>query len=203
MGAFSPLIIFTNMKKSTRSLLLIATLGLIAIYFFPFWEIALEAPQYPEGLGFNIWIHKMTGDLRTINGLNHYIGMKTIEPDSISELRYMPYILGFLIFFGFIVFIFNKKILLLIWVILLLIAGTAGAVDFWMWEYDYGHDLDPTAAIKVPGMSYQPPFIGSKKLLNFVAHSYPDVGGIIVFVVGILLISLLVYEYKFNKVQNA
>lgn len=191
------------MNKSTRLIILIVSLCLIVVYFVPVWDIALEAPQYPEGLGFKIWIDKITGDLRTINGLNHYIGMKTIEPDSIKELELMPYILGFLILFGLIVWKFNRKILLLIWMILLLIAGIAGGTDFWLWEYDYGHDLDTTAAIKVPGMTYQPPLIGSKKLLNFVAHSYPDIGGIIVIVAGIIVFLLLLYEYKFNKTKNA
>ncbi len=50
-------------------------------------------------------------------------------------------------------------------------------VDFYLWEYDYGHNLDPTAAIKIPGMSYQPPLIGSKPLLNFNASSWPGPGG--------------------------
>ena len=35
-----------------------------------------------------IWAHTVSGagpnDLQNINGLNHYIGMKTIEPDALS-----------------------------------------------------------------------------------------------------------------------
>lgn len=57
----------------------------------------------------NIWINKITGDLNTINGLNHYIGMKTIQPDSIKELTLMPYILGALIFLGISVTIAGKE----------------------------------------------------------------------------------------------
>jgi hypothetical protein len=54
-------------------------------------------------------------------------------------------------------------------------------VDFWRWEYDYGHNLDfEHAIIKVPGMTYQPPLIGSKQLLNFTASSWPSLGGIAV-----------------------
>jgi hypothetical protein len=54
-------------------------------------------------------------------------------------------------------------------------------IDFWLWEYDYGHNLNPNAPIIVPGMSYQPPLLGFKQLLNFGAYSYPDVGGWIMF----------------------
>ena len=191
-----------TMKKSSRILILILTSSLIAVYFVPIWNISLQAPQYPEGLGMQIWLSKITGDLNTINGLNHYIGMKTIQPDSIEELKLMPYIIGFLTVFGLIVFIFNKRSLLLSWLIFVLILGTAGMYDFWTWEYDYGHNLDPTAAIKVPGMNYQPPLIGSKQLLNFNAQSMPDTGGYIIFAAGIIAALILIYEYKFNKTQN-
>lgn len=190
------------MKKSSRILILIIALSLVILYFVPLWNIELDAPQYPEGLGMQIWLDKMTGDLNTINGLNHYIGMKIIEPDSIEELKLMPFIIGFIILFGIIVFIFNKKGLLLSWILIIIIIGTVGMYDFWTWEYDYGHNLDPTAAIKVPGMNYQPPLIGSKQLLNFNASSTPDIGGYILFAVGIIAILVLIYEYKFNKTMK-
>ncbi len=190
------------MKKSSRILVLILALILIAVYFVPLWNIELDAPQYPEGLGMQIWLNKITGDLQTINGLNHYIGMKTIQPDSIQELKLMPYVIAFIIFTGFTVFLFNKKVLLLSWIILIIISGIVGMYDFWSWEYDYGHNLDPTAAIIVPGMNYQPPLIGSKQLLNFNATSMPAEGGIIIFAVGAIAILILIYEYKFNKAQN-
>jgi len=188
-----------KMKKITKILIIVSSLAMITAFLTPIWMIDLEAPQYPEGLGMQIWINKITGDLNTINGLNHYIGMKTIEPDSIKELSIMPYILGALMVFGVLTGIAGKKKILGIFVIIFIITGIAGGVDFYMWEYDYGHDLDPTAAIVVPGMSYQPPLIGSKQLLNFVAHSYPDTGGWIVIGAGILAVLLYVYEIKFNK----
>jgi hypothetical protein len=166
---------------------------------FPLWEISLEAPQYPEGLSLQIWVNKITGDLNTINGLNHYIGMKKILPDSIKELTLMPYILGALALTGLVIGIAGKKKLLTIWVALFVLMGAVGAVDFYMWEYDYGHNLNPEAAIKVPGMSYQPPIIGSKQLLNFVATSYPGVGGITLIAAGLLSVLVLLYEWRFNK----
>ena len=62
-------------------LIVVAALLLSFTYFFPLWEITLDAPQYPEGLGLEIWINQMQGqhpgDLNKINNLNHYIGMKT------------------------------------------------------------------------------------------------------------------------------
>lgn len=187
------------MRKITKILIITASLAMISAFFFPLWQIDLEAPQYPEGLGLRIWVNKITGDLQTINGLNHYIGMKTIEPDSIKELTIMPYVISILIIFGIITGVTGKRKLLVVWVVLLLGAGVAGGYDFYTWEYDYGHNLNPDAAIKVPGMSYQPPLIGSKQLLNFVAHSYPDIGGYAIIVAGLLAVVLLVCEYACKK----
>lgn len=187
------------MKKTSKTLIITASALMIAAFLLPIWQIDLEAPQYPEGLGMKIWIYKITGDLQTINGLNHYIGMKKIEPDSIRELSIMPYILGLLIITGIAAGFIGKRKLFTSWVILFILCGIAGGVDFYMWEYDYGHDLNPEAAIKVPGMNYQPPLIGSKQMLNFKATSYPDTGGVIIITAGILGLLVLLYEIKYNK----
>jgi nitrous oxidase accessory protein len=103
--------------------------------------------------------------------------MKVIEPDTIPELRFMPYILGFLILTGLLVAALGKRNALIAWSALLAATLAAGLADYWKWGYDYGHDLNPDAIIKIPGMTYQPPLIGSKQLLNFVATSWPASGG--------------------------
>ena len=170
------------MRRSSRIIIATASLLLGLVFVFPLWRIELEAPQYPEGLGLLIGVSDITGikphDLQNINGLNHYIGMKAIHPDSIKELQFMPWFVGIMIGFGLLVAATGNRVLLYIWVGVFLLGSVAGLVDFWLWSYDYGHNLDPTAAIKVPGMTYQPPLIGSKKLLNFVATSWPGLGGL-------------------------
>jgi len=168
------------MKKQHRIAMAVAALLLVALYFLPIWSIALEAPQYPEGIGLDIYINTIEGkqpqDLQNINGLNHYIGMKEIQPDSIAELKYMPPIIAFLIVTGLVVAFWGNKKWVLAWLIFFILLAIVGLVDFYLWEYDYGHNLDPNAAIKVPGMTYQPPLIGSKALLNFNAISLPHTG---------------------------
>ena len=72
-------------------------------------------------------------------------------------------------------------------------------VDFYRWNYDYGHDLDPSAAIKVPGMAYQPPIFGYKQLLNFGAYSIPDIGGWLFIAAGLFLLIAVLKEFKFKK----
>lgn len=162
---------------------MIAAAVLILVYFFPIWQIRLNAPQYPEGIGMYIWGHTITGqnknDLDNINRLNHYIGMKEIHPQSIPELKIIPPLIGFLIVFGLVGAILKKRLLLFIWLAVFLILLLAGMVDFYLWGYDYGHDLNPMAPIKVPGMAYQPPLIGSKQILNMRATSIPHIGALV------------------------
>jgi copper chaperone NosL len=153
-----------KMSKRSRVLIAVAALALSLVYVQPLWKIALEAPQYPEGIGMQIWVNDIRGekpnDLKNINGLNHYIGMKTIEPDSIQELVIMPWIIGALLLSGLLVALIGNRKLLYLWAALFVLVALAGMV-----------------AIKIPGMSYQPPLIGSKQLLNFVASSWPGPGG--------------------------
>ena len=169
------------MTKRTRLMLAFAALLLLAMYVFPLWKISLDAPQYPEGLGLRIMLDSIVGekpnDLNNINNLNHYIGMKEIVPEAIPELTFMPWIIGALIAFGLLAAFSGKRYMLYAWVGVFFIVAVAGLVDFYLWEYDYGHNLNPEAAISIPGMSYQPPVIGSKKLLNFTASSWPATGG--------------------------
>ncbi|HEX6316504.1 MAG TPA: hypothetical protein VFZ73_16650, partial [Gemmatimonadaceae bacterium] len=93
-------------------------------------------------------------------------------------LRLMPFIVGGLMLLGAAAAILGRRWIARAWVAVFLIVAVAGLADFYRWEYDYGHDLDTeNAIIKVPGMNYQPPLIGSKQLLNFRATSLPAAGG--------------------------
>jgi copper chaperone NosL len=170
------------MSVRARIILAIASLSLAAVFVLPLWAVYLQAPQYPEGLGMVIRVNDIVGlkpnDLNSINNLNHYIGMKRIEPDSISELRIMPYVVAGLMALGLAAALVGRRWMARAWVAIFAVVAVVGLADFYKWEYDYGHDLDfENAIIKVPGMNYQPPLIGSKQLLNFRATSLPDSGG--------------------------
>ena len=169
------------MTKLSRSLVGIGALLLAALYAVPLWTVGLIAPQYPEGLGMTIRLSTITGarpnDIDTINELNHYIGMKTIEPGAIPELRWFPFIVGALILLGLAAALFGKRKLVVAWLTGIAAFGIFGLVDYWRWAYDYGHHIDVEhAIIKIPGMTYQPPLIGVKQLLNFTASSWPALG---------------------------
>jgi len=178
-----------RLGPGARIAVAIAALALLAVLVLPLWRIDLEAPQYPEGLGMEIRVNTIVGvkpnDLNNINNLNHYIGMKVIRPEDFPELRFMPLIVAGLSAMGLVVAATGRRRLLYAWAALLVLCALAGLADFYRWSYDYGHNLDhERAIIKVPGMTYQPPLIGSKQLLNFRAHSWPGSGGWIAIAAG-------------------
>ncbi len=164
-----------------RILMVLAAASLLSLFIFPMWRITLIAAQYPEGVTMYIWINKLGGEtpstIQNINILNHYVGMKFIEEDSFPELKYFPYIVGSMGAMAVLIALVNRKSLYLAWTVVMVLLAIAGIYDFYLWEYEYGHNLSPDAPIKIPGASFQPPLIGTKKILNFVAMSFPHTGG--------------------------
>lgn len=191
------------MTKRSVIIVFVASLLLVSTYFLPLWRITLEAPQYPGGLQLDIYINKIGGQdeniLQNINILNHYIGMKKIIPEAIPELKILPIVVAFFIALGIATALIKKKFLLLVWLGLFIVFGVLSMYDFYLWEYDYGHNLDPTAPIKVPGMVYQPPLFGSKMLLNFKATSLPASGAIMMIISFFSIMYATVNDYIIVK----
>ena len=190
-----------RMSRTARILTLLAALLLGLMYVTPVWSVRLVAPQYPEGIGMYIKLHTIEGmkehDLDNINNLNHYIGMKVIEPDAIPELKFMPWIVAGLIAAGIVVAALGRRRMLAAWLTVFALLGAAGLYDFWRWSYDYGHNLDlEKAVIVVPDMSYQPPLIGTKVLLNFTATSLPSYGGIAAGIAFMLAAAALFVSFR-------
>lgn len=193
-----------NNKLSTlqRTLVLISGFMLIAVLFVPLWQIDLEAPQYPEGLKLLMYPHKLAGDVDIINGLNHYIGMRTLHTKDFIEFTILPYLIGFFAAFCFAVFFINRKKALAALFYSFLAFGIIAMFDFYRWEYNYGHNLDPAAPLQIPGMSYTPPLIGYKQLLNFAAYSIPHIGGMLFLGTGALLLFALIFPYLKRKMST-
>lgn len=186
----------TGNRISTLSkvLLLLAAIFLATNIFLPIWKIDLFAPQYPEGLKLQLYASGLGGDVEIINGLNHYIGMQTLHSENFVEFTVLPYIISFFVLlFTVVALIGRKKPVYYLFGLFVAFAILAMA-DFYRWNYNYGHNLDPNAAIKVPGQAYQPPILGYKQLLNFGAYSVPDTGGLLFIGAGVLLLFIVMME---------
>ncbi|MBS1684395.1 MAG: nitrous oxide reductase accessory protein NosL [Bacteroidetes bacterium] len=189
----------SSMQIWARIILAFCGAALIAVLFVPIWRIDLDAPQYPEGLRMLIYAKGLAGNVDIINGLNHYIGMKTLHSKDFIEFTVLPYLIGIFAFlFLGVAAMGNRKLMFTLFA-LFVSFGVLAMVDFWRWEYNYGHNLNPEAAIIVPGMTYQPPLIGYKQLLNFGAYSVPDIGGWIFVSVGVLFVVCIVPDIVMAK----
>ncbi len=176
--------------RKDKLLMVIGSLLILGLFVFPLWNITLEAPQYPIPLGMDIHITKFTDthehDIKNINLMNHYVGMKYI-PETIPEFKIFPIAISIMAFLGVLIGLFGNYKWFLFWFIIMSIMGIAGMYDFYLWEYDYGHNLDPKAIMNFKNpdgsvMGFQPPLFGSKDILNFTAHSYPRLGAYFLFV---------------------
>jgi len=200
--------------KKAGLIMIIGSLLLLGLFKFPLWNIMLGAPQYPEPLGMNIFIDGIQGvsefDLQNIDGLNHYIGMKTIpKPEEMWEFQTFPMVIGGMVALGVLIGLlgFFGKVSykwFIAWFILMSVLGVLGMYDFNAWLTEYGSDLDPHAIMKMTNpdgtpMSYKPPLFGYQRMLNFDVSSLPHTGAYMMFV-GMMLTIVAFFigkkEYK-------
>lgn len=194
------------MKKSRLTMILGSVL-ILGLFIFPLWNITLEAPQYPIPLGMDIYINDFSDanphDIKNINLMNHYVGMKYI-PESIPEFKIFPAVIIVMSLIGIFIGLKGNKKWFIGWGVAMLILAIAGIYDFYLWEYDYGHNLDPKAIMKFTNpdgsvMGFQPPLFGSKDILNFRAHSYPQLGA---YFLGAGMVLSLVAVWFWNKEEK-
>ncbi len=159
-----------------RVSLIAAALLLAAVYFFPLWNMTMFAPQYPEGLRLDIYSYALVGgnggqDLKEINLLNHYIGMRDLAIAEFTEFKWLPFAVGII---GLLYL--RASIIGTLGTLLDVFVVNVYLSLFSLWSfgyklYSYGHTLSPTASVKVP--PFMPPMFGYKQLANFEVYSYP------------------------------
>jgi hypothetical protein len=176
------------MKKS-RAVMAFGSIIILSLFFLPLWNITLEAPQYPTPLGMDIYINDFADehphDIKNINLMNHYVGMKYI-PETIPEFKIFPIVIIIMSLLGLLIAWKGNYKWFMGWFLIMSIFCVIGMIDFYLWEYDYGHNLDPKAIMKFTNpdgtvMGFQPPLFGTKDILNFRASSYPQAGAFLLF----------------------
>lgn len=176
----------------SRLMLLLAAITILASFFFPLWKMHLYAPQYQEGLELFIYSHKIHGggidgsDLNEINTLNHYIGMKAIEAADFVEMQWIPFVFGLLVLLLLRALVFGQMGNVVDILTLFSYFGIFSIGSFYYRLYTYGHNLDPKAPMTIE--PFTPLLIGSKKIANFVQHSYPQTGAYLLFLAVFLIL---------------
>lgn len=154
---------------------LVAGLLLLVASFLPLWHMKLIAPQYPNGVNLTAYGTTMTGDLHEVNTLNHYVGIRPIEPDSVRELQLFPYAVALVLVIALVAAFFARRRWEHIIVSLIFWCFPIGMlIDLQYWLYDYGHDLNPDAPLRFG--TFTPKVIGSTKLVNFHSQNMVQIG---------------------------
>ncbi len=188
----------------SRALILIAVLVLLPSFFFPLWNMSFFSNQYTDGLVLHIYSYQLEGgmtpnrdDLREINSLNHYIGMRPLLESDFSEFTWVPLVIGLLMILALRAMVIGKMSNLVDVFVLFTYFGLFSMWSFYHRLYLYGHNLDPTAAIKVP--PFVPPFFGSKQIANFTVNSFPGPASYALFAFAILLLIAILLSAKRSK----
>jgi hypothetical protein len=177
-----------------RVMVLVATLLLAVTYVLPLWNLTMFAPQYPEGLRLDIYSYILEGgnggqDVKEINVLNHYIGMRDLANESFAEFQWMPFVIGAIGLLLLRAFAYGTVSALLDATVVFGYFGAFSAWSFGYKLYQYGHELAPDAAIKVA--PFMPPMFGYRQIANFEVYSYPRAGTYaMVGAIGLLTLAL-------------
>lgn len=188
----------------SRLLILIAVLVLIPSFLFPLWNMSFYSNQYTDGLVLHIYSYQLEGgktpnrdDLREINSLNHYIGMRPLLESDFSEFTWVPLVVGLLMILALRAMVLGKMSNLVDVFVLFTYFGLFSLWSFYHRLYMYGHNLDPTASIKV--QPFTPPVFGSKQIANFTVNSFPGPASYALFAFAALLLVSILLSARFSK----
>jgi hypothetical protein len=174
---------------------------LVATIFVPLWKMELVAPQYPAGLKAYAYGYEFADDpnsyyddVREINGLNHYIGMKPIG--TVTEMKlFIPGMLTAAVAVVLASFVSWKRR----WFRALVIAGfwfipVFFVADIQYWLYNFGHTMDEKAALTMD--PFTPKVFGTTKVLNFHSETGFEIGFYLM-VMAALVITFLPLAIRF------
>jgi len=187
----------SDVDPGPRGFIVLAALLVIPVYLFPLWQLTMFAPQYPQGLRLNIYSYKLDGgnggqDVKEVNVLNHYIGMKELTTEAFTEFKWIPFVVGALALLFLRSAVHGQMHTLVDAAVMYLYFTLFSLWSFAYKLYSYGHNLDEKAAVKVA--PFMPPMFGYRKIANFEVYSYPGpasyaLGGVLLLLLGALLVS--------------
>lgn len=180
-----------------RWLLALAVVPLLASALWPLWKMHFEAPQYPEGLDLHVYAYTIAGgnegrDIPEINVLNHYVGMRPLDPADFSDLDMIPFAIGALALLALRVAAVGDVRSLVDLAVLTAYFGLFSFGRFVYMLYTYGHHLDPKAPIHIDG--FMPPILGTQEVGNFVVSSFPGAGSVMIGLFAIAVTALAAWH---------
>lgn len=192
----------------SRPVLLLMTVPLLLAAFLPLWRFELQAPQFPNGLSVDVYSYTLVGghdgaDLRDLNALNHYVGMKRIDPTTLNDLGWLPFGFGAIVLLVLrVAAIGNVSALVDLSVITTYFAAFSGA-RFIHALHGLGHHLSADAPIKLE--PFTPPLMGAKQIGTINSYAQPGAGAwmLVTFVAAVLVLTTAHLVIGKKKAEHA
>lgn len=154
-------------------MLSIARVLLLLSLFLPYWHMELEAPQYPNGLFLTAYVNHLEGDVKEIDGLNHYIGMKPLgDAARLEKAMSIWVVVAMVLLVEGAMFVHSR------WAVLLALPAIFFPVgflaDLYYWMREFGQGLDPDAPLSNSVKPFTPTILGEGGIGQF--RTYADIG---------------------------
>lgn len=176
-----------------------AALALFLSLLVPYWKLRVVAPQYPKGLGVAIYLDRVEGDVREIDNLNHYIGMRSLKKAAPLERKMaVPgLILTALLLLAA---IFSRRRLSILLTIPAIVLPTFFALDLYWWLRDFGLNLDSRAPLSSSIGPFIPPLLGKGQIAQFHATATFSLGFFLSFFAASFALIALVLRFGGRRI---
>lgn len=190
-----------QLRVTAQLLLWVAAAFLLVSIFLPYWQMTLHAPQYPGGLHVHVFANKLVGDIHEIDGLNHYIGMRSLEEAATFERQISVAAITALALLVVAASFIRKR-----WAILLAIpALTFPAVflaDLWYWMRLFGQNLDPHAPLSSSIKPFTPTVLGTGHIGQFSTTASVSSGFYLALLADLLIVAAFVLRTHERRVED-
>jgi len=179
-------------------LFMVARVLLLVSIFLPYWHMELEAPQYPKGLFLTAYVNHLTGDVREIDGLNHYIGMRSLgEAAAFERAAGVWMVVAMFLLVEGAAFVHSK------WAVLLALPAIAFPIvfvaDLYFWMRTFGLNLDPGAPLSASVKPFVPTVIGEGGIGQFKTYAEMGTGFWLAVGCAVLTIAGFVFHRRAYK----
>lgn len=145
---------------------MLARFLLLVSIFLPYWHMELIAPQYPNGLFLTAHVNVLSGDVKEIDGLNHYIGMRPLgEAAALERAASVWVIIAMFLLVEGAAFVHSRWAVLLALPTIGFPAGFLLDLHFWMRTFGLG--LDPEAPLSSSVKPFVPTVVGEGGIGQF------------------------------------
>lgn len=176
----------------------VAAILLVTSILTPYWRLRLNAPQYPKGLKVEAYLNHLEGDVKEIDGLNHYIGMRPLgEAAQLEQSLSMLAVIAIALLVLGAIYIHNRNAALL--ALPALLFPVVFLADMYYWLRNFGTNLDPRAPLSAAIEPFVPPILGKGVVGQFSTVAMPDAGLVLSTLASLLILVGLYFHRQAYK----